>query len=86
MDFEIFRPELQGAIHAGGLPNEFSLEVLFGAAWPEMPDGVRVNELGTWFKQHVRGSDSFVGEQPFDGIVFSRKTSNNLSLYRLAAA
>jgi len=51
-----------------------------------MPQGVRVNELGTWFKQHVRGSDSFVGEQPFDGIEFSRKTSNNLSLYRLAAA
>ena len=85
MNFENFRAQLQAAIYEGGLRPEFSLRDLFGGTWPELPAGVRVNDLGEWFKQHVRGSDSFNGEHPFDGIEFSRKKSNNHSVYRLVA-
>jgi hypothetical protein len=84
MNFEDFRAKLQAAIYAGGLGPEFSLQDLFGGRWPELPAGVRV-KLGEWFKQNVRGSDSFDGENPFDGIEFSQKKSNNLSVYRLVA-
>lgn len=83
MDFEVFRPQLQRAINAREQGEEFSLQGLFGGIWPDLPLGVRVNDLGEWFKQHVRGSESFVNEEPFDGIEFSRKNSSNLSLYRL---
>lgn len=85
MDFEVFRDQLQARIGAGNLPPTFSLKALFGGEWPVLPDGVRPNELGTWFKEHVRGSISFTGESPFEGIEFSHTTSNNLTYYRVAA-
>lgn len=85
MDFEIFRNRLQCVIDAGEMREEFSLQDLFGGSWPNLPFGVRVNELGEWFKQHVRGSESFTGKRPFNGIEFSRRKSNNLSVYRRVA-
>ena len=86
MEFEIFRAKLQGAIDACEINEEFSLQDLFGGNWPDLPPGTRVNELGEWFKQHVRGSESFTDQQPFNGIEFSRKKSNNLSVYKRVAA
>jgi hypothetical protein len=85
VDFETFRDELQTNIHEAELNAEFSLEELFGGVWPEMPEGVRNNDLGLWFKRHVQGSPRFEGVRPFDGIEFSRKNSANRSLYRLSA-